>query len=75
MDEMLATLLSAIPGCSVLTPYVRKDKLFIPIYFHREVKTEDCEYLSDISRIFGIIFIVAKEELKNNVSIRRIECF
>ena len=75
MDEMLVALLAAIPECSVLTPYVRKDSLFIPTYFHRVVNTEDYKYLSDISRIFGITFIVAKEELKNNVSIRRIECF
>ena len=75
MGEMLAALLSAIPECSVLTPYVRKDKLFIPIYFHRVVNTEDYKYLSDISGIFGITFIVAQEELRNNVSIRRIECF
>lgn len=75
MEEMLVALLAAIPECSVLTPYVRKDKLFIPIYFHRSVKAEDYKYLSDISGIFGITFIVAKEELKNNVSIRRIECF
>ena len=75
MDEMLVALLAAIPECSVLTPYVRKNKLSIPIYFHRVVNTEDYKYLSDISRIFGITFIVAKEELKNNVSIRRIECF
>lgn len=75
MDEMLAALLAAIPECSVLTPYERKDKLFIPIYFHRVVNTEDYKYLSDISGIFGITFIVAQEELKNNVSIRRIECF
>lgn len=75
MDEMLVALLGAIPECSVLTPYVRKDKLFIPIYFHRAVKVEDYKYLSDISGIFGITFIVAMEELKNNVSIRRIECY
>ena len=75
MDEMLSTLLGAIPECSVLTPYVRKDKLFIPTYFHRAVMAEDYKYLSDISGIFGITFIVATEELKNNVSIRRIECF
>ena len=75
MDEMLATLLGVIPECSILTPYVRKNKLFIPMYFHRTVKAEDYTYLCDISKIFGITFIVARGESKSNVSIRRIECY
>lgn len=75
MDEMLATLLGVIPECSILTPYVRKDKLFIPMYFHRAVHREDYTYLCDISKVFGITFIVAMAESKNNVSIRRIECY
>lgn len=75
MDEMLATLLGVIPECSILTPYVRKDKLFIPMYFHRAVNAEDYMYLRDISKVFGITFVVASGESKSNVSIRRIECY
>ena len=75
MDEMLATLLGVIPECSILTPYVRKNKLFIPMYFHREVRTEDYTYLRDISKVFDIAFIVTRAESKSSISIRRIECY
>ena len=75
MEEMLAMLLGVIPESSVLTPYVRQDKLLIPVYFHRVVTNDDYSYLSDLSRLFEITFVVAQEVSKSNMSIRRIECY